>query len=491
MHVGNVHTALFAWLFARSQGGAFILRIEDTDEVRSTPEALEHIYSGLRWLGLDWDEGPDIGGPYGPYIQSQRLAIYEEYARRLLETGLAYECFCSPEELEERRQLMLARGMAPRYDGRCRDLSHEERERLKEQGRPYAINFRVRETGTTVVHDLIRGEVAFDNTLMGDFVILKRSGYPTFHLAVVVDDALMKISHVIRAEDHLSNTPRHMQLQAALGLQTPQYAHLPMLLGPDRSKLAKRHGAMSMMEYAQAGYLPEAMFNFLALLGWNPGGDREIMSREEIVAKFSLETCSKSPAVFDINKAEWINGEYMKSMPAETVAERLLPLLQAEGLMDTEPSPQRRQWLVRVVELMRERAKLLTTYITWARYFFTDEYEYEARAVEKWLSSPQVAGILERLADTYEALERWDVESIETATRALAQELGLKAAEVIHPCRAAVTGTTIGPSLFHVLELLAQTDVVRRLRRTAELVKTNALVANVVDQGKNPEPRRQ
>jgi glutamyl/glutaminyl-tRNA synthetase len=248
---------------------------------------------------------------------------------------------------------------------------------------------------------------------------------------------------------------------------------------------------MSMMEYAQAGYLPEAMFNFLALLGWNPGGDREIMSREEIVAKFSLETCSKSPAVFDINKAEWINGEYMKSMPAETVAERLLPLLQAEGLMDTEPSPQRRQWLVRVVELMRERAKLLTTYITWARYFFTDEYEYEARAVEKWLSSPQVAGILERLADTYEALERWDVESIETATRALAQELGLKAAEVIHPCRAAVTGTTIGPSLFHVLELLAQTDVVRRLRRTAELVKTNALVANVVDQGKNPEPRRQ
>jgi len=247
MHVGNVHTALFAWLFARSRQGTFVLRIEDTDEVRSTPEALEHIYRGLKWLGIDWDEGPDVGGPHAPYIQSERLAIYRSHVERLLATGQAYECFCTPEELEERRRLAMARGVPPRYDGRCRDLSADERRTLKEQGRPYALNFRVRETGTTVVHDLIRGDVAFDNALMGDFVIVKRSGYPTFHLAVVVDDALMQITHVIRAEDHLSNTPRHLQLQEALGFETPQYAHLPMLLGPDRSKLAKRHGAVSMM----------------------------------------------------------------------------------------------------------------------------------------------------------------------------------------------------------------------------------------------------
>ncbi|MBC7289525.1 MAG: glutamate--tRNA ligase, partial [Armatimonadetes bacterium] len=325
MHVGNVHTALFAWLFARHNKGKFILRIEDTDEVRSTPEALEHIYAGLRWLGIDWDEGPDIGGPYGPYIQSQRLHIYRKYVDRLLAEGKAYECFCTPEELDERRKLMLARGIAPRYDGRCRELSPEQRERLKAEGRPFAINFAMRQTGTTVVRDLIRGEVAYENALMGDFVILKRSGYPTYHLAVVVDDYLMNITHVIRAEEHLSNTPRHIQLQDALGFPTPHYAHLPIILGPDRSKLSKRHGAVSMIEYERMGYLPEAMFNFLALLGWNPGDEREILTREEIIELFTLEGCSKSAAIFDLNKAEWLNGEYMKILPPEVIAQRLLP----------------------------------------------------------------------------------------------------------------------------------------------------------------------
>jgi len=488
MHVGNVHTALFAWLFARSQGGVFVLRIEDTDEVRSTAEALEHIYGGLKWLGLEWDEGPDVGGPYGPYVQSERLAIYQEHAQRLLEAGLAYECFCTPEDLEERRQLMLERGIPPRYDGRCRDLPEDERRQLRDQGKPYAVSFRVRETGTTVVQDLIRGEVAFDNSLMGDFVILKRSGYPTFHLAVTVDDALMRISHVIRAEDHLSNTPRHRQLQEALGFATPQYAHLPMLLGPDRAKLAKRHGAVSMMEYAEMGYLPEAMLNFLALLGWNPGDERELLSRQQILAEFSLGSCGKSPAVFDISKAEWINGEYMKAMPVEELVDRLLPFLAAAGLVEAEPSPERRAWLARVVELMRERARLLTTYVTWARYFFTDEYEYEPRAIRKWLSKPEVAEVLEKLADGYEALEAWDAEALEAATRALADELGVSAAKVIHPCRAAVTGTTIGPSLFHLLELLAQADVVARLRRTAALVRDGTLAARLADEGEDEEP---
>ena len=441
MHVGNVHTALFAWLFARHHGGKFILRIEDTDEVRSTPEALEHIYAGLRWLGLDWDEGPDIGGPYGPYIQSQRLDIYRKYVDKLLAEGKAYECFCSPEELEERRKLMLARGIPPRYDGRCRELSPEERERLKAEGRPYAINFRVRETGTTVVHDLIRGDVAYDNSLIGDFVILKRSGYPTYHLAVVVDDYLMNITHVIRAEEHLSNTPRHIQLQEALGFTTPQYAHLPIILGPDRSKLSKRHGAVSMLEYAKMGYLPEAMFNFLALLGWNPGDEREILSREEIIERFSLENCSKSPAIFDLKKAEWINGEYMKILPPEEIARRLIPYLADAGLFEREPSEERFQWLVKVVELMRERAKLLTTYVTWCRYFFTDDYEYEDRAIRKWLADPAVADVLEKLAERYEGLEEWNAETIEQAFR-----ISLRPFRLPQPRRGAWPAHHCGPA---------------------------------------------
>lgn len=475
MHVGNVHTALFAWLFARHNNGQFILRIEDTDEVRSTPEALEHIYAGLRWIGLDWDEGPDIGGPYAPYIQSQRLDLYQEYVRKLVDEGRAYECFCTPEELEQRRKLMLARGIPPRYDGRCRDLSERERRRLRDEGRPFAINFRMPQTGTTVVHDLLRGDVPFDNSTLGDFVILKRSGYPTYHMAVVVDDYLMRITHVVRAEEHLSNTPRHLQLIEALGFDPPQYVHLPIILGPDRTKLSKRHGAVSMMEYAQRGFLPEAMFNFLALLGWSPGGDREILDRAEIIEKFSLDGCSKSPAIFDLSKAEWINGEYIKKLPLERLVEALRPYLEEAGLFEKNPTPERLQWLGRVADLMRERAKLLTTYVTWARYFFTDDYPYEERAVSKWLSRPEVADILADLAAAYAGLHDWNAETIEATTRALADARGLRAAEVIHPCRAAVTGTTIGPSLFHILELLSKEDVVNRLRRTESLVRTGEI----------------
>ncbi len=470
MHVGNVHTALFAWLFARHNGGEFVLRIEDTDEVRSTDDALAHIYAGLRWLGLDWDEGPDVGGPHGPYIQSERLESYQAMVRGLVDAGRAYPCFCTPEEIDERRQLMLARGVPPRYDGKCKRVDPEERQRLMAEGKPYAVNFMMRETGTTTVTDLIRGEVDFENALMGDFVIQKRSGYPTFHMAVVADDHAMEITHVIRADDHLTNTPRHLQLMEALGIEPPQYAHLPIILGPDRSKLSKRHGAVSMIEYKEMGYLPEAVFNFLALLGWSPGEEREVMTREEIVELFSLDACSKSAGVFDIGKAEWINGEYMQILPPEEIAQRVLPYLVEAGLFEAEPAAERMAWLAKVCDIMKERAKLLKTYVTWARYFFTDDYEYEERAVEKWLKKAETAGTLDALAEKFETVG-WDAEALEAATRALAEEKGVKAAEVIHPCRAAVTGTTIGPSLFHLLELLERETVVARLRRTAGMVR--------------------
>jgi len=469
LHVGGAHTALFAWLFARHEGGKFILRVEDTDEVRSTPESLQAIYDGLKWIGMDWDEGPDVGGPYAPYVQSERLDIYQEHIDRLMESGRAYRCYCTPEELEERREIMRKRGLPPRYDGRCRNLSDDERAAFEAEGRDFCVNFAMQEAGATVINDIVRGEVSFDNSLMGDFVIQKTSGYPTYHMAVVVDDHLMDITHVIRAEEHLSNTPRHVQLMEALGFEPPRFAHLPIIMGTDHTKLSKRHGAVNLMDYAAQGFLPEAMCNFLALLGWSPGSEEEIFTLDEIVERFTLEAVSKSPGVFDIEKATWLNGEYLKLADAESLADLLTPLLREAGLLEDDLSPERRAWLVAVVDLMKERTRLLTDFIEWGSYYFTDEFPYDNRARSKWLSREDVPDRLDALAEGCEALESWDVDAIEAVVRGLAEKLEVSAAKVIHPCRAAVTGQTIGPSLFHLMELLPQETVVARLRKAAEL----------------------
>jgi glutamyl-tRNA synthetase len=335
----------------------------------------------------------------------------------------------------------------------------------------------MREVGATVVHDMIQGDVTYENALAGDPVICKTSGFPTYHFAVVVDDYLMQISHVIRAVEHLPNTQIHMQLQDALGFPRPQYAHLPIILGADRTKLSKRHGSVSVVEYQEQGYLPEALFNFLVLLGWSPGSEDEVLPREEIIERFSLEACSKSPAVFDIEKAEWMNGEYIKAMTGEELAHRVLPLLVAEGLFELDPAADRWAWLVQVVDLMKERARVLTTFTTWARYFFSDEYEYEDRAKEKWLGHEDTPAKLDVLAERLGALPQWQPEAIEAVVREAAAEQGLKAAEMIHPLRSAATGTTVGPSLFHLLELLPQETVVARLRKTAELCRSGAFNA--------------
>lgn len=467
MHIGNVHTALFDYLFARHVGGKFILRIEDTDELRSTDAALDVIYGGLKWLGMDWDEGPDVGGPHAPYVQSERLDIYRQYLDQLLAEGKAYKCYCTREDLEEQRRIQQARSLPPRYDGRCRTA--EDR-----PGAEYCIRLKMREVGSTVVNDLIQGDVTYENALAGDPVICKTSGFPTYHFAVVVDDYLMQVSHVIRAVEHLPNTQIHMQLQDALGFPRPVYAHLPIILGTDRTKLSKRHGSVSVVEYQEQGYLPEALFNFLALLGWSPGSEEEVLPREEIIKRFSLEACSKSPAVFDIEKAEWMNGEYIKAMTGEALAHRVLPLLVEDELFEADPEAERWGWLVRVVDLMKERARVLTTFTTWARYFFTDEYEFEDRAKEKWLTREDTPAKLDVLAERLGALPEWTPEAIEAVVRGTADEQGLKAAEMIHPLRAAVTGTTIGPSLFHLLELLPPATVVGRLQRTAGLCRSGA-----------------
>jgi len=469
LHVGGAHTALFAWLFARHEGGKFILRIEDTDEVRSTEESLAAIYNGLEWLEVDWDEGPDVGGPFAPYVQSERLDIYAKHIDSLLDSGRAYRCFCTPEELDERREIMRARGIPPRYDGHCADLPDEQVEAFLAEGKPHCVRFRVEETGATVIQDIVRGEVSFANELLGDFVIRKTSGYPTYHMAVVVDDYLMQISHVIRAEEHLANTPSHVQLMEALGFERPIYAHLPLILGPDKTKLSKRHGAVNLLDYRDQGFLSEGMRNFLAIIGWSAGAEQEILDIEELIAKFTLEGVSKSPGVFDLEKAVWLNGEYLKAIDAEELTGILLPLLRDEGLFEEDPSDERMAWLIAVVDLMKERTRLLTDFTTWGRYFFTEEFDFENKARKKWLRREDVPERLDALADRLSSAESWDVDTIEQAIRGLAEELGVGAGQVIHPCRSAVTGQTVGPSLFHLLELLPKNMVIARLRRAAEL----------------------
>ena len=332
-HIGSARMTLHNWLFARHHGGKFILRIEDTDQTRSSRENVEDILDAIRWLGLDWDEGPEVAGDYGPYLQSQRLDRYREAAQRLVEEGKAYPCFCTPEELEARRKEMQRQGQPPRYDRRCRSLSPEERAKLEAAGRPKAIRFALPDEGVVAWDDLVRGHIAFENAALDDFVLVKSDGYPSYLLACAVDDAAMQISHVLRGEDLISGTPRQIHVYQALGLPLPKFAHLPLLLGPDRAKLSKRHGATALADYREQGYLPEAVVNFIALLGWSPGDDREVLSREELIAAFSIDGIGKSGAVFDVEKLEWMNGVYLREMPPEKYVAAARPFLERAGLL--------------------------------------------------------------------------------------------------------------------------------------------------------------
>ena len=337
-HVGNIRTALFAWLFARHHGGTFLVRIEDTDAARKVEGAVEVILDGLKWLGLNWDEGPEKGGPFGPYVQSERLDYYRRYADKLIEEGKAYYCYCSPERLSAMREEQAARKQPPGYDRHCRELSPAQRAEYEAQGIKPVVRFKMPQTGKTVCDDIIRGRVEFENSLLDDFVLLKSDGYPTYHLANIVDDHLMEISHVLRAEEWLSSLPRHLLLYEAMGWAPPQFAHLPMILGPDRSKLSKRHGAVSVIEYREQGYLPEAMLNFLTLLGWALDDKTEIMSLEEIVRNFSLERVNKTAAVFNAEKLLWMNGVYLRSLPLDEYTSRA-PALVGTGFPRRNPPP--------------------------------------------------------------------------------------------------------------------------------------------------------
>jgi len=471
LHIGGARTALFNWLFARHNGGSFILRIDDTDLARSTEESTRGILSALRWLGIDWDEGPVVGGPYGPYFQSQRLGIYKDMAQKLIDQGVAYYCYCTPEELAQRRKEAMASGKAPKYDGRCRELSLQERKSKEAEGFKPAIRLRIPESGETVVHDLFRGDVAFSNDVLDDFIIIKSNGMPTYNFACVVDDALMRISHIIRAEEHLSNTPRQILVYQALGYQVPVFAHVSMILAPDRSKLSKRHGATSVEEFRDGGYLPAALINYLALLGWSPEGEEEIFSLPELVNQFTLERVGKTAAIYDIKKLTWMNGHYLNEEDLDRIVELAIPFFQRKNLISENPSQEEMDYLRKVVEAVRTRVKTLAEVADAAEYFYVDDFSYDEKGVRKHFRKENAAEYLAKAREKLATLADFTLETTETAYRDLSEELGIKAGEIIHPTRLAISGRTMGPGLFDIMVILGKEKTLERMERAVQYIE--------------------
>jgi glutamyl-tRNA synthetase len=458
LHVGNVRSALFSWLTARHHDGAFILRIEDTDASRVTDEAVQGVLLDLRWLGIDWDEGPEVGGPHGPYRQSQRLDIYREMTDRLLGSGHAYRCWCTPEELEERRKAALARGDPPGYDGRCLTRSDQERAALEAEGRPFAIRFHMPERDR-VVQDLVKGEVRWGARDLRDFVIVRSDGSPVFLLAVAVDDMLMEVTHVVRGDDLLASAPRNAAVIEALGGTPPSYAHLPQVLGPDSKPLSKRHGATSVAAFRDHGFLPEAMVNYLALLGWAKDDHTTFLGHDELVESFELTHVSHNPAVFDTQKLEWMNNHYIQSLDEDELAARCLPFLNEAGL-SVDP-----ELLRESMPIVRERMKTLAEAPVLLRFLFTDDIVPNDKATDLITAAPD--GFLKRAADRLDALERWETEGIQAALDQLASEAGLSRTKGWQPVRAAVTGSSVSPPLPESLALLGKERTVARLRSAA------------------------
>ncbi|NLM46258.1 MAG: glutamate--tRNA ligase [Firmicutes bacterium] len=456
LHIGGARSALFNWLFARKMGGTMLVRIEDTDLERSSRESEEMILASLRWLGLDWDEGIEVGGPNGPYRQQERLHLYRPYVEQLLQSGQAYECYCSEKELEAERQELLARGELPRYLGRCRNLSRKEREAYCAAGRKPVIRFRVPENRLLAVDDLVRGRVEFDSNGIGDFIIVKSDGLPTYNFAVVLDDALMGITHVIRGEEHLSNTPRQLLIYEALGFPTPQFAHVSLILGEDRTKMSKRHGATSVLQYREQGYLPQALVNFLALLGWSPEGEREIYSLAELTELFSLERVSKSPAVFNLEKLNWMNAYYIKQTPLAELTQLCIPHLVAAGLLEAEPVGEKLAWLEQAVASVQEKMEYAAQAPELLRVYFGETVELDPAddAAGEVLALDTSPAVISALAQKAAAYTDWDSEIVRRVLKEIGKELGVKGKALFMAARIAVSGRSHGPDLNVLLTLL-------------------------------------
>jgi glutamyl-tRNA synthetase len=470
LHVGGARTALFNWLYARRHGGTFVLRIEDTDVERSSTDMVTGILDGLRWLGLDWDEGPEVGGPYGPYFQSQRLPRYRALAEQLVAAGHAYHCYCTPERLQEARAQAETGGGAWTYDRRCLSLAPEHAAALRDAGAPRAIRFRV-PPGETAFPDLVHGPIRFDRANIEDFVILRSDGHPTYHLSVVADDADMRITHVVRGDDHVSNTPKHVLLFEALGAPVPAFAHVPLILGTDRKRLSKRHGATSVTEYERQGYLSEAMVNFLALLGWSPGTDQEVFTTHELAAQFTLEGISGGNAVFNPEKLDWMNAQHIARLPADAVLAAIRPELQRQGMWSGALDGDRRAWLHAVVELVKPRARKTEDFSGLLEPFLRDRVEYDPAAVQKHLATDGLSEHVAALADGIARLSAFDTAAVEACLRELANLRGVKAGTLIHATRVALTGRAVSPGLFEVAALMGQSRVIDRLRELERFLR--------------------
>ncbi|MDL1955763.1 MAG: glutamate--tRNA ligase [Candidatus Desulfofervidus auxilii] len=448
LHIGGARTALFNWLFARHHKGKFILRIEDTDKVRSKKEYVEDIIEGLKWLGLNWDEGP--------YFQSERLNIYKEHIERLLSEGKAYYCHCSPEELERKRQKALAQGKKPRYDGTCRYKNLPPK--------PGAVvRFKSNLVGETILNDLIHGPIIFNNAELDDWIIQRSDGTPTYNFVVVVDDALMGITHVIRGDDHINNTPKQLQLYQALGYKPPQFAHVPMILGPDKSKLSKRHGASSILEYREKGFLPQALVNFLVRLGWSYG-DQEIFSLEELIEKFDISRIGKSPAIFNFEKLLWLNAHYIKELKDENLAELLIPFLNKKNY---PPTP--KDYVIKVVRTLNTRAKTLEEMAEMADFYFLPEPKYDSKAVEKFLI-PEIKPALEEMLSAIIEMPVLDELKLEKTFRNIQEKYGLKPRNFAQAIRVSLTGRTVSPGLFEIMVVLGKERVIERLKKGINLL---------------------
>ena len=456
LHVGGARTALFNWLFARRHGGTFVLRIEDTDLERSSPEMVDGILDGLRWLGLDWDEGPLVGGPLGPYSQSERVDRHRAAAQRLVEAGRAYYCYCTTEDLKAKRDAAEREGGAWRYDRACASLPAAEIVANDRARKPRAVRFKIPD-GVTRFDDLVHGRIEFDGAHLDDFVLLRSDGQPTYQLSVVSDDVDMRITHVIRGDDHISNTPKQILLYRALDAPVPAFAHVPLILGPDKKRLSKRHGATSVTDYARHGYLPEAMLNFLALLGWSPGAtDQELFSKDGLIEAFDLGGISGGNAVFNPEKLDWFNQQHILRLAPDELVRRVQPSFAAAGLWDPSFVGDRHAWFFAVLELLKPRVKKLDEIVEIGRFFFVDLPEYDASAVDKHLRPAGIAERLIALDAAFATVATFDPASTEAALRTVADATHVKAATLIHAVRVAVTGKTASPGLFDVLSLVGR-----------------------------------
>lgn len=468
LHIGGARTALFCYLLARKTGGQFVVRIEDTDQERNVAQAEQGLLDSLKWLGLHWDESVDVGGPFAPYRSMERLDTYEKYVHQLLQEGKAYYCYCTKEELEEERKAQQARGEMPRYSGRCRQLSEDDIRRFQAEGRKPTVRFRVPEDRTIVVDDIVRGKVTFESNGIGDFVIARPDGRPTYNFAVTVDDALMKISHVIRAEEHLSNTPLQVLLYEALGFQTPRFAHASLILNKDRKKMSKRDETIIQFvdQYEKLGYLPEALVNFFALLGWAPPEPRaedEIFSLDELVELFSLERLSKAPAVFDPEKLKWMNNHYIKESDLDRIVNLCVPHLEQAGRIPKERTPEQDAWVERLIGLYQEQLRYGAEIVELTDLFFRNQLSYsdDAKAV---LAEDHVLDVLKAFQKQVEALEAFRPDTLQQAFKGTQKESGKKGKQLFMPVRAALTGQVHGPDLKETISLIGREKVEQRLK---------------------------